>query len=149
MDTLNVNEREHIEQVLLKLEHQGQAPFVISQIFKSRSAGDLERKALTPELQEFTPETIPEVNETSGHEVQDVQEISDKIQEVQELSEAELEHIARIQAMIAETEAMDSSQLRREAPREEPKKSMFGGFKISGGGLKDALKVRSFLAYLF
>jgi hypothetical protein len=65
------------------------------------------------------------------------------------LTAAELEHIQRMEAMIAEQQLLDQTGLEavREVQKdiEEPKekKSMFGGFRL-GGGLKDALKV-SFL----
>ena len=42
LEDLNVNERDHINQVLQKLE-QTEQPYILSAIAKSKSAGDLER----------------------------------------------------------------------------------------------------------
>jgi hypothetical protein len=108
MDTLDTTERQHIETVLQKVE-QRQAPYVLSQISKSRSAGE--------RLEEYAARTID--------------------QESEELSAAELEHIARVQEMIALAEA-ESDVCQKPQEQEEKTTTRFG-FKM-GASLKDALK---------
>ena len=83
LETLNNYEREHIEQVLQRVE-QSQTPYMISPISKSRSAGNLE------------------------HRVESTQDLHEP-----PLSQAELDHISKMEAMIAESEAGDFKSTRK------------------------------------
>lgn len=133
LEALDNAEREHIEQVLQKAE-QSQAPFIISSISQSKSVGDIDQQARIAELR----------SDESDFSVKKYVETQQKEEALTGLSKEEIEYIKRMEAMIAETEMMDSKGLQRiETSKEESKtdkKSMFGGFKF-GGGLKDALKV--------
>jgi hypothetical protein len=71
------------------------------------------------------------ISEISKSQLTDSEQIKDT-----ELSEAELAHIAKVNEMAFE--ATDSIKQHVE----QPKKSMFGGFKIGGGALKEAFMVR-------
>lgn len=129
LEALDNAEREHIEQVLQKAE-QSQAPFIISSISQSKSVGDIGQQTLNVELG-------PDESDSSVN-------VKTKQETPAGLSKEEIEYIRRMEAMIAETEMMDSKGLQRIETAKETskvdKKSMFGGFKL-GGGLKDALKV--------
>ncbi|KAI6220814.1 hypothetical protein M3Y99_01590800 [Aphelenchoides fujianensis] len=150
MNELDVRERRHIAEVVQKAE-QRQAPFVIAPaIGKSKSTGDrldeTEFEAIN------TQADVPPPSEPAG------------------LTDEEIAHIARVQEMIAASEAEDErrraaaeieaefrrlslppmlspNESGRKNPRASPtpppveqKSTPFGGFRMGVGSLRSALK---------